>query len=105
MWDSFVTAFKWLLVVASLLPIIGGIGWVIWDVEIRPRLIPREEIERLADEIMRRYPDVPEEAAFIEEHAAWFRSHNYEQGMWRRVRIALRCRQMVSAMRDTIHHE
>lgn len=95
MWDSFVTAFKWLIIAASLLPIIGGIGWVVWDMEIRPRLIPREEIERLADDIMRRYPDDPEEAAFIEEHAAWFRSHSSEQGMWHRVRKTIRRRKFL----------
>lgn len=89
MWDIFVTAFKWLIIAASLSPIIGAIGWVIWDMEIRPRLIPRDEIERLADDIMRRYPDDPEEAAFIEEHAAWFRSNSYEQGKWKRVRKLL----------------
>ena len=41
------------------------------------------DIDRLADDIMKRNPHDPEEAAFIEEHAAWHRSEGYEQGKWR----------------------
>lgn len=69
-----------------------GIGWAVVEGAILPRLIPHAEIERLADEVMARHPDNPEHAAFIEEHAAWFRSRSAEQGKWRRVRKAIRRR-------------
>jgi hypothetical protein len=59
---------------------------------ILPRFIPRIEIDRLADSIMRRYPTNPEKAALREEHAAWYRSDGFEQGKWRRVRKAIRAR-------------
>lgn len=73
-------------------PIVIGVSWAIVEGSIPPRFIPREDIEELADDIMRRYPADPEEAAFIEEHAAWHRSEDYEQGKWRRVRKAIRQR-------------
>ena len=57
---------------------------------ILPRLIPHKEIERLADDLIRQCPSDPQEAAFVEEHAAWFRSKSYEQGKWHRVRKLIR---------------
>jgi len=83
---------KWLAIGVALSPIVIGIGWVIYDMEVRPRLIPRAEIEAMADEVMREHPDDPEEWAFMEEHAAWFRSHSVEQGKWHRVRKVIRRR-------------
>lgn len=88
----FWVCFKWLAVATAASPILIGIGWVIVEGSILPRLIPRGEIERLADEIMRRYPTNPEDAAFIEEHAAWQRGDDGAQGKWRRVRKAIRRR-------------
>jgi hypothetical protein len=82
----------WALIALALSPIILGIGWGIVEHNILPRLIPRAEIVRLADEIAARYPDDPESAALTEEHAAWFRSRAVEQGKWRRVRKELRRR-------------
>jgi hypothetical protein len=96
--DAFSDALKWLLVGIALAPMVVGIGWGIYEGSILPRLIARADIDALADEIMRRYPDNPEEAAFIEEHAAWFRSHSFEQGRWRRVRKEVR-RRLISAER------
>ena len=46
----------------------------------------------MADEVMRKHPDDPEEWAFREEQAAWFRSHSFERGKWHRVRRAIRRR-------------
>jgi hypothetical protein len=80
------------LMALALSPIILGIGWGIVEHDILPRLIPRAEIIRLADEIAVRHPDDPEGAAFMEEHAAWFRSRAVKQGKWRRVRRELRRR-------------
>jgi hypothetical protein len=41
------------------------------------------------------YPVASEEAAIIEEHAAWHRSYSYEQGKWRRVRKVI-CRRLIA---------
>lgn len=71
------------------LMIVLALGWDVVEKFVRPGLIPEAEIARLADEIMSRYPDDPERAALIEEHAAWYRSQDYEQGKWRRVRKAI----------------
>lgn len=92
MGDWFWTGLKWLAVAIAVSPVLIGIGWAVVEGSILPRFIPREDIEGLADDIMRRYPADPEEAAFIEEHAAWHRSEDYEQGKWRRVRKAIRRR-------------
>lgn len=83
---------KWSAIMIALAPIVVGIGWGIVEGSVLPRLISRDEIERLAEDIIGRYPADPEEAAFIEEHAAWFRSESYEQGKWRRVRKTIRRR-------------
>jgi len=82
----------WIAIILGATPIILGIGWVVWEFNILPMLIPREEIARIADQVMRDHPDDPQEWAFMEEHAAWFRSHTAEQGKWRRVRHELRRR-------------
>ena len=86
------TVLWWAGLRLALSPVIIGIGGAIVEGSILPRLIPHAEIERLADDLMARYPDDPEEAAFIEEHAAWYRSESTEQGKWHRVRKAVRRR-------------
>jgi hypothetical protein len=90
--DTFYEVLKWLLVGIALSPIIIGLGWSIVEGSILPRLIPRAEITALANDFLRRYPDDPEYAAFIEEQAAWFRSQTFEQGKWYQVRKEIRRR-------------
>lgn len=80
----------WLLIALALSPPACAIALMILWGFILPASIPRAEIERLANDIMGRYPDDPEEAAFIEEQAAWFRSQMHEQMRWRRVRRQIR---------------
>lgn len=82
----------WLPAIFALSPIVLAVGWVIYDMEIRPRLVPRAEIEAMADEVMRKHPEDPEEWAFMEEESAWYRSHTFEQGKWHRVRKVIRRR-------------
>jgi beta-galactosidase/beta-glucuronidase len=82
----------WVCIILGAAPIVLGIGWSVWELIIAPMLIPREEIVRIADQVMRDHPEDPQEWAFMEEHAAWFRSHTVEQGKWRRVRRELRRR-------------
>lgn len=76
----------WVLVAVALSPIVLGIGWVIWNNSVRPRFIPQDEIDQLADEMIARHPDNPELAAFREEHHHWYRGDDFEQGKWKRVR-------------------
>lgn len=81
---------------AEYLPLIGIAAFaggaflsVEWQGRIRPLLIPRPEIERLADELIHKHGARAEEIAFIEEDRAWRYSQNLEQGKWRRVRKEL----------------
>jgi hypothetical protein len=90
--EILLSVLKWALFALALSPIVIGIGWGIVEGSVLPRLIPHEEIERMADDLMRRYPADPEEAAFIEEQAAWFRSEDHEQGKWHRVRKLIKLR-------------
>lgn len=57
----------WLPAIFALSPIVLAIAWGIYDMEVHPRLVPRAEIEAMADEVMRRHPEDPEEWAFMEE--------------------------------------
>jgi|SRR5579884_4028805 hypothetical protein len=76
----------WALTAVAAGPIILAVGMEIWAGAIRPRLIPSLEIERLANEVLTKYPDDPEQAAFREEEYYWFRCDSFEQWKWRRVR-------------------
>lgn len=86
------TAVLWAAYGLAILPLLIGLGWTLAEGWIRPRLIARSEIERLAGALMGQYPDDPEHAACVEEQAAWFRSETFEQGKWNRVRRLLRRR-------------
>lgn len=92
MLDWLVLALKWLAIALALSPIVLGVGWALVENSILPRLVPRAEIEAITDEVMRHHPDDPEEWAFMEEHAAWYRSLSFEQGKWHRVRKTIRRR-------------
>lgn len=80
---------KWIVIAVAVFPIWGSLLWVIWDVSIRPRLIPKAEIEAEANAMLARWGARAAEMAFIEEHAAWFRSHSFEQGRWHRIRVTI----------------
>jgi hypothetical protein len=70
----------------------GVVSWAQWEGVIRPGLISKAEIDRIADDMITRYGPRAEEMAFVEEDRAWRHSETYEQGKWRRVRRELwRC--------------
>lgn len=92
MWDWIRYIVGWLAVVIALAPMVLGIGWAIYEGSVLPRLVPRAEIEAMADAVMRDHPEDPEEWAFMEEHAAWYRSLIFEQGKWHRVQKVIRRR-------------
>ena len=64
---------------------------MIWKDAIKPRLIPAEDINRAAEDIIGSYSD-PEEEAFARHERAWYRSDGAEQTYWHRVRKAVRKR-------------
>ncbi|MDH4415147.1 MAG: hypothetical protein QE484_17710 [Rhizobium sp.] len=84
------------LLTSSYAPFIGIAAFaagaflsVEWQGRIRPMLIPRAEIEQLADDLFDKHGDRAEEFAAMEEDRAWRYSQNFEQGKWRRVRKVL----------------
>jgi hypothetical protein len=84
--DIFTQALAWIVIGAATSPIWGMLLWILWQGFIRPRLIPRAEIDALAAELLARHGHRAEEAAFAEEELAWRHSRPFEQGKWRRVR-------------------
>ena len=76
----------WAFWVAVLSPAWGTFAWHMWELSIRPRLIPNEKIKRMADELIAKHGGEAAEVASINEDRAWRRSETFEQGMWRRVR-------------------
>ncbi|WP_019172916.1 hypothetical protein [Pseudaminobacter salicylatoxidans] len=94
MWDIVGQAFSWLLLVffgGQALIFIGLVLWTIWTDAIKPRLIPTDDIARVADDIIASYPD-PELEAFARHERAWYDSDGAEQTYWYRVRKAVRRR-------------
>jgi hypothetical protein len=79
----------WLVLGVASAPIWGALLWTLWQGFVRPRMIPRAEVERLAAELLARYGPRAEDIAFAKEYAAWHHSDGYEQGKWRRVRSVI----------------
>jgi hypothetical protein len=79
-------ALIWIVIGAVTSPIWGALLWVFWQGSIRPRLIPRAEIDALAATLMARHGRNADEVAYLEEEQAWRSSRPFEQGQWRRVR-------------------
>lgn len=95
LWDVVATGLSWIGIayaVAGFAVFAFGIGFVIWNDGIKPRLIPREHIARLADDMVARHPDDPDHAAYSELEAAWWRSDGAEQVKWKRVLKEIRRR-------------
>ncbi|WP_406873565.1 hypothetical protein WHT83_08895 [Aminobacter sp. P9b] len=94
MWDIFAQAFLWLLLIffgGQALIFVGLVLWTIWTDAIEPRLIPSDDIARVADDIIASYPD-PELEAFARHQRAWYDSDGAKQTYWYRVRKAVRRR-------------
>ena len=94
MWDILFQAVSWLLLMffgGQGLIFIGLMLWMAWTDAIKPRLVPTDDIDRVADEIIASYPD-PELEAFARHERAWYRSDGAEQTYWYRVRKAVRRR-------------
>jgi hypothetical protein len=83
---------KGIWVVIALSPIWGALVWMVWAGLIRPRMVPEQEIRRLADDLSAQYGDGAEETAALEEDRARRRLELYEEMKWRRIRRELRRR-------------
>ena len=82
MWDMFVQAFSWLLLIffgGQAVIFVGLVLWTIWTDAIKPRLIPADDIARVADDIIARYPD-PQLEAFARHERAWYDSADSDEG-------------------------
>ena len=84
--DTVKQALIWIGIAAATSPIWGALLWVLWQGSIRPRLIPRAEIDALAAAMLARHGHRAGEMIFIEEDRAWRYSRPFERGKWRRVR-------------------
>ena len=94
MWEIFGQAFWWLLLIffgGQALIFIGLVLWMVWTDGIQPRLIPADDIARVADDIIDSYPD-PELEAFARHERAWHDSDGAGQTYWYRVRKAVQKR-------------
>lgn len=74
---------------AQALIFVGLVTWSIWTDAIEPRLIPADDIERVAGEIIANFADPEEEEAFARHQRAWYRSDGAELTYWYRVRQAV----------------
>lgn len=103
-WDFVTTGLSWIGLAYALAGVgvfVFSIGFVIWHDSIKPRLIPREEISRLADDIAVRYPDGTDDAAYRELEAAWWKSDGAEQVKWKRVLKEIRRRERLTAVQGS----
>ncbi len=92
--DLLLAILHWLLLIffgGQALIFIGLVLWTIWTEAIKPRLIPTDEIDRVAADIIASYPE-PELEAFARHERAWYDSDGAEQTYWYRVRKAVRRR-------------
>lgn len=94
MWDMFLQFLSWFLLIffgGQALAFVGLALWTIWTDAIKPRLIPADEIDRVAADIIASYTE-PELEAFARHERAWYDSDGAEQTYWYRVRKAVRRR-------------
>ena len=94
----------WVMVGAAAAPIWGAGLWVLWQGVVRPHLIPRGEVERLAALLVEHYGEREGEAAFAREYGAWHESDGFAQGKWRRVRRLIESRhRILTSVRSQSH--
>ncbi len=94
MWDMAIKLLAGLILIfcsMQLITFAALLAWGVWTDSIKPRLIPSEEITRVADELIENFAD-PSEEALLRQHDAWYRSDSAAQTYWRRVRKAVRRR-------------
>ncbi len=73
-------------------PVWGSFAWHTWQLSIRPRLVPRDEIKHMAEVLIAQYSNEALDIVAINEDRAWRRGETFEQGMWRQVGLELQRR-------------
>jgi hypothetical protein len=77
--DTVKQALIWIVIAAATSPIWGALLWVLWQGSLRPRLIPRAEIDARAAEMLARHGPRAKEVAAAEEEAT-FRARTMAPG-------------------------
>jgi hypothetical protein len=94
MWDLFVRAVWWLLLIffgSQAIIFVAVVLWTLWNGVIKLWPIPADDVERLADDLIASFPD-PEHETAARHERAWHCSDDAEQTLWYRVRKAVRRR-------------
>jgi hypothetical protein len=91
--------FIYVAIGAAAAPMWSAAVWVIWHGIVRPKLIPRDEVERLAAQLIESHGEGAADVAFANEYGAWRNSNGFEQGKWRRVRKLIESRCLDLAVR------
>jgi hypothetical protein len=95
--DALTPNSNWLFWCVALAVPVGTLAWHLWELLIKPRLIPRHKIKRMADELEEHHGVLAEDVAFAHEDRAWRRSETAEQGIWHQVRLELYRRRKAGA--------
>lgn len=80
----------WIIITIGSSPAWGALFWVLWQGQVRPRLIPARQIEMQAAQMITRYGADALEMAASEEDRSWRYSHPFEQGRWKRVGLSIK---------------
>ena len=102
--ETYPSIIKWLAIALALSPAWATLMWHLWMMAIKPRLIPRERITRMADELRIEFGEEAEDVAFIYEDRAWRCSQTLEQGIWHQVRHELYRRRKISRKISVSRH-
>lgn len=84
---------EWFIFGIFTSPIWGIFLFDAWEFSIKPRLIPKEKIDGMADQLIAEHGPRAAHRAYIEEDRAWRRCDALQQGIWRRVRRELQRRE------------
>ena len=91
----------WSMIGLALSPIWGALLIEVWQGSVKPRLIPRADLDRVAGDLVAQYRDSAGEVALRNEHRAWRDCDTFEQARWRRVRRIIGRRQSAKERYDT----
>ena len=78
----------WALVPPALiaaLSLLGAVAYEVWHGVVRPRRVPREEIERCCAELRARHGTEASDVARREAWLAWRADDTFEEARWRRI--------------------
>jgi hypothetical protein len=80
---------NWIVWLFAFSPVWIAVGYAVWESDVRPRLIPKDDIDALADNLIALHGPHAEDVALTKEYRAWRHSRACERGQWHRVRREL----------------